>query len=88
MQSDAGLSPHTIDMNQWKVQMFAYLRERHGDEVLVAAEPNVNSVLGALAQIGVATAGCRLAIDDEFAQLADAVPEGSSLALIPPVSGG
>ena len=80
--------PHTYSMTDWKVQMFAYLRERHGDSVTVSAEPTVGSVLQALASTGVSIEACRIAIGDEFAHAQDAIPIGSELSLIPPVSGG
>jgi len=75
-------------MATWDVTLFAYLRERHGDVVTVEADSNVGAILTALAEKGVNTNSCRLAVSDEFVQLDAEVPVGSQIALIPPVSGG
>ena len=72
----------------WTVQLFAYLRERHGSTVTVEAEPNVKSILSALENSGIAVASARLAVDNEFASADQPVQFGASIALIPPVSGG
>jgi len=78
----------TIYMTTWEVSLFAYLRERHGAAVTVQAEPNAGAILKALASAGVNTEACRLAVADEFVSPDASVPTGSSIALIPPVSGG
>jgi len=75
-------------MASWDVSLFAYLRERHGDVVTVEAEPNPGAILDALASAGINVVACRLAVGDEFAVTDAAIPLGSALALIPPVSGG
>jgi len=75
-------------MPTWNVQLFAYLRERHGPVVAVESEPNVGAILDALASSGINTKACRLAVGDEFVGRNSAVELGSDIALIPPVSGG
>ncbi len=75
-------------MATWNVSLFAYLRERHGAVIAVEAEPTVQAILGALSGAGVNTTACRLAVGDEFVPPDSAVAPGSSVALIPPVSGG
>ncbi len=75
-------------MAQWDVQLFAYLRERHGAVVTVEAEPNVESIFDALEASGIQSASCRLAINNEFVGRQHVLTQGDSLALIPPVSGG
>jgi molybdopterin converting factor small subunit len=75
-------------MASWEVSLFAYLRERHGASVTVEAESTVASVLQALADAGIQTMSCRVAVNDEFALPGDALTSGSKVALIPPVSGG
>jgi len=75
-------------MAKFDVALFAYLRERHGSVVTVEAEPNAGAILAALAGAGVRTDSCRLAVGDEFVKNDALVPNGSDVALIPPVSGG
>ena len=75
-------------MATWDVSLFAYLRDRHGPSITIESEPNPRAILQALANAGVNVESCRLAVGDEFANLEDAVPVGSQIALIPPVSGG
>ena len=75
-------------MARWDVSLFAYLRERHGASVTVEAEATVTSVLLALADSGIETAACRLAVDDEFVSPGGLLRTGNRIALIPPVSGG
>jgi molybdopterin converting factor small subunit len=68
--------------------MFAHLKDRHGDRVVVSAEPHVKGVLQALEGVGVETRSCRLSINFAFPLSDDPLSEGDELALIPPVSGG
>lgn len=68
--------------------MFAYLREKHGDQVVVAADPSVRAVTEALSSAGVATESCRMAVNLEFAHPDRTLSPDDELALIPPVSGG
>jgi molybdopterin converting factor small subunit len=75
-------------MATWDVSLFAHLRERHGNVVTVEAPATAAAILAALSAAGVNTAACRLAVGDEFVRPADAIPSGSEIALIPPVSGG
>lgn len=75
-------------VQEWHVQMFAYLRDRHGKSVTVTADPSPESILEALARAGVDVASCRLAVGNEFSMAGQAIPFDASLALIPPVSGG
>ena len=75
-------------MASFSVRMFAYLKDRHGERVAVDAEPNVNSVLEALAQKGVQTKACRLSVNLAFPNGNADLKDKDELALIPPVSGG
>lgn len=75
-------------MATWKVTLFAYLRERHGNSVSVEAEPNAGAILDALARSGVNVSACRLAAGNEFVSSDSPVAEECEVALIPPVSGG
>lgn len=75
-------------MPTWNVAMFAYLRERHGATVAIDAEPLASAILRALADAGVDTRACRLAVGDEFVALDTPVATGADVSLIPPVSGG
>lgn len=68
--------------------MFAYLKDRHGEWVTVAAEPRVQSVLRSLAAQGVETKSCRLSVNLAFPVGDAELAEDDELALIPPVSGG
>ena len=72
----------------WRVLLFAHLREKHGMEVQVEAEPSVASVLEAVQALGIDKTACRLAADNEFVKTGDSLRPGAELALIPPVSGG
>lgn len=75
-------------MPRWEVQLFAYLREKHGSSVTVESDPTVGAILDALSVAGINTISCRLAVGNEFVSRPFIVPEGSEIALIPPVSGG
>jgi molybdopterin converting factor small subunit len=70
------------------VRMFAYLKDRHGDAVVVSADPHVEGVLSALQEQGIDTKSCRLSVNFAFSLGDEALNEGDELALIPPVSGG
>lgn len=72
----------------YSVQLFAHLRERHGNFVEVDADSTVKDVLEALAAGGIKTAGCRLAVNLKFSTATESIPENAELALIPPVTGG
>ena len=75
-------------MAQFTVRMFAYLKDRHGAEVTVEAEPNVASILSALQRAGVTTQACRLSVNLAFSKPDAPVTQSDELALIPAVSGG
>jgi molybdopterin converting factor small subunit len=75
-------------MGIWRVKMFAYLKDRHGEEIQVQSEPSSSALLKALAQAGVDVSPCRLAVNHTFVQKERSLAEGDELALIPPVSGG
>lgn len=75
-------------MDQWRVRLFAYLRERHGESVEITAEPTALGVLTALQNAGIDTRACRLAVNNEFSRADSQIAVGDELALIPPVSGG
>ena len=75
-------------MNLWRVKLFAYLRERHGDWVDVESAGTVAELLVALSAAEIDVRSCRLAVNHEFAQPETSISPGDDLALIPPVSGG
>lgn len=75
-------------MNLWRVKLFAYLRERHGDWAEVESAGTVSGVLTALTAAGIDVRSCRLAVNQEFAAPEESIAPGDDLALIPPVSGG
>lgn len=68
--------------------MFAYLKDRHGERVVVSADPHVKGVLAALEREGIKTDGCRLSVNLDFPLGDEELQFGDELALIPPVSGG
>ena len=75
-------------MQTWRIRLFAYLREDHGETIEVSAEPTVNGIFAALSQRGINIKAARLAVNQEFATKDQAIFAGDELALIPPVSGG
>lgn len=75
-------------MQPWKIKLFAYLRERHGETVSIEADATVGDVLDALTAAGIGGDYCRLAVNKAFAVRDLVLVEGDELALIPPVSGG
>jgi molybdopterin synthase catalytic subunit len=76
------------------VLFFAVAREAAGrdSESLAAWPGTVGELRGSLQDRHPALAGvlhrCRLAVNQEFAQDGDPVPDGAEVAVIPPVSGG
>ncbi|MBN9501771.1 MAG: hypothetical protein BGO01_15130 [Armatimonadetes bacterium 55-13] len=72
----------------FEVKLFAYLREEHGDSVVVDSSPTAEALLERLYSMGIDTSACRLAVNQEFVEPSFAIKEGDELAVIPPVSGG
>jgi molybdopterin converting factor small subunit len=70
------------------VRLFAYLKDRHGEQVQVEAEPTAEGVMAALRERGIRTDSCRLSVNLEFARTGQSLQGKDELALIPPVSGG
>ncbi|MBI1757353.1 MAG: MoaD/ThiS family protein [Fimbriimonas ginsengisoli] len=75
-------------MALWRVQLFAYLRDRHGEWVEIEAPPTTEGLLLALEARGIGGGYCRLAVNRAFASDGQSLNTGDELALIPPVSGG
>lgn len=78
-----------------KVRFFAAARERagRGEHVLelpppVTVQHVVDALMKAYPTLGSLLPHLRIAVDQEFATMGDAVPEGAEVALIPPVAGG
>jgi len=72
----------------FEVKLFAYLRQEHGESVVVEADPTAGSLLDSLFEMGIDTSACRVAVNHEFVGRGDAIREGDEIAVIPPVSGG
>jgi len=75
---------------QVRVRLFAGLRERAGADALELELPEGARVRDALARMDGLTAGVPvvMAVNQEYADGAQALSAGDELALIPPVSGG
>jgi molybdopterin converting factor small subunit len=73
---------------EWRVSLFAHLRERHGDAIVVTSEANETNLRRALEAAGVEMAPCRIATATEFLTPGSAIPLDAELSVIPPVSGG
>ena len=78
-----------------RVLFFARARElAGGDGLELVLEPGatvhdvVNGIRTRLPELGDYLSTCRFAVNEEFRQLDDSVPDGASVAIIPPVSGG
>ncbi len=78
-----------------RVLLFASAREAAGCDELECDVTSGATVASAFAQLaathprlGELLPSCRAAIDDEFASLDAVIPDGSVLAVLPPVSGG
>ena len=82
-------------MRQVDVLMFAAARQVASTDVLRVEldwPATADEVLGAIGrrcpQLVPLLPACRLAVDQRFASPDELVPDGTELALIPPVSGG
>ncbi|MGB0096641.1 MAG: molybdenum cofactor biosynthesis protein MoaE [Solirubrobacteraceae bacterium] len=75
---------------QVRVRLFAVLRERAGVNELYLELPEGALVSDALAQVGSLTDGVPvvMAVNQEYADVGEALHAGDEVALIPPVSGG
>lgn len=75
---------------QVRVRLFAVLRERAGVDELKLELPEGALVSDALAQVGSLTDGVPvvMAVNQEYADVGEALHAGDEVALIPPVSGG
>ena len=75
---------------QVRVRLFAVLRERAGVNELKLELPEGALVSDALAQVGSLTDGVPvvMAVNQEYADIGEALHAGDEVALIPPVSGG
>jgi MoaE-MoaD fusion protein len=73
-----------------RVRLFAVLRERAGADKLELELPEGALVSDALAQVQSLTDGVPvvMAVNQEYAEVGDALHAGDEVALIPPVSGG
>jgi molybdopterin converting factor small subunit len=72
------------------VKLFASLRSRFGQEVLLDLETpcEVSDLIALLQSNGYWTSGARVALNLAFASPCDTVRAGDEVAVIPPVSGG
>jgi len=72
----------------FEVKLFAYLRQEHGESVVVDAGPTAGALLDSLFEMGIDTSACRVAVNHEFVSRTSPLREGDEIAVIPPVSGG
>lgn len=72
----------------FEVKLFAYLRQEHGDSVVVGCDPTAGSLLEALHDMGIDTSACRVAVNHEFVPRSASLSASDEIAVIPPVSGG
>ena len=74
------------------VRLYAGVKEKAGVPVLEVEGSTIAAVRDALAEacppIAPQLGACRFALDNEFVDEATAVPEGATVDVIPPVSGG
>lgn len=80
---------------QVRVLLFARAREFAGRESLELALEDgerlsglVNVLGRRIPRLGEYLTSCRFAVNQEFRELDDVVPDGAEVAIIPPVSGG
>ena len=74
------------------VRLFAGVREKAGTASLDVSGATIHEVRTALEKACPAIAdqlgACRFALDDEFVDTSAPVPDGATVDVIPPVSGG
>ncbi|MHC4940617.1 MAG: MoaD/ThiS family protein [Planctomycetota bacterium] len=74
------------------VRLYAGIKERAGVKSMEVEGSTIEAVRDALAEACPAVApqlvACRFALDDEFVDLGTEVPNGATVDVIPPVSGG
>ena len=81
-------------MRPIKIICFAGLRKYFGNERIVYVEPgsNYSKVIEALQEINPEAnevlSSCRIAVNEEFVRLSEAIKPEDTLFLIPPSSGG
>lgn len=72
----------------FEVKLFAYLRQEHGESVVVESSPTAGDLLSALFEIGIDTSACRVAVNHAFVSSSATIRPEDEIAVIPPVSGG
>jgi len=73
---------------QVRVLLFARAREFAGRESRERLSGLVNVLGRRIPRLGEYLTSCRFAVNQEFRELDDVVPDGAEVAIIPPVSGG